>query len=130
MPISYEIDPTLHRVIALASGTLGIRDLSRYQREVWSRDDLTDFDELLDGSRVESLLDLNLENLKQLADLARSMDKSSRSVKFALVAPQDLHYGLGRMYQALRYGMANSLKTMSVFRSREDAEKWLDTPPD
>ena len=50
--------------------------------------------------------------------------------KFAIVAPQDLYFGLGRMYESLRESAPHSSRRIAAFRSRAEAERWLDAPVD
>lgn len=61
----------------------------------------------------------------ELADYSASMDLPSVRSKFAIVASDDLHFGLGRMYGAYRDLKGSEAKTVQVFRTREEAEKWL-----
>ena len=61
-----------------------------------------------------------------LAQLAAAMDKpGAKAAKFAIVAPQDEIYGLGRMYEAYRESIPESTKRVAVFRDREAALAWL-----
>jgi len=52
------------------------------------------------------------------------MDISSPS-KFAIVAPQALPFGLGRMYEMYREMNEHSTKQVRVFRTRQKAVEWL-----
>lgn len=129
MPITYQADADKHRIVAEATGTLGQQDLFGYQKDLGGRADLSGFDELFDLSLVESLLDIRLDNLKALAQYAASMDKPELPSKFAIVAPQDLFFGLGRMYGSLRESAPNASRQSAAFRTRDEAEAWLDAPP-
>jgi hypothetical protein len=53
------------------------------------------------------------------------MDPSSPASKLAIVAPEDLAFGLGRIYEAYREANDQSTKRVGVFRSRAEAMKFL-----
>lgn len=46
---------------------------------------------------------------------------AGRRVKAAIIAPSDLAFGLSRMYEFL-----SAVRTIMVFRSREEGIKWLE----
>jgi hypothetical protein len=53
------------------------------------------------------------------------MDFVNQSRKFAIVAKDDVAFGLGQSYQSLREGNPQSRKEVKVFRSSEEAREWL-----
>ena len=127
MPIDYHIDSTQRRVVAIAHGTLTDSDVFDYQRAVWSRADIAGFDEIVD-MRAVKIVELPRpggERLRELAATSASMDTQASS-RFAIVAPDDLAFGLGRMYAAYRDVDARSTKEVRVFRTMEEAVAWLD----
>jgi hypothetical protein len=127
MPIDYHIDSAQRRVVAIAHGTLTDSDVFDYQRAVWSRADIAGFDEIVD-MRAVKIVELPRpggERLRELAATSASMDTQASS-RFAIVAPDDLAFGLGRMYAAYRDVDARSTKEVRVFRTMEEAVAWLD----
>jgi hypothetical protein len=124
MPLSYEIDTTRRLVVATASGALTQADVVGYQKEVWSRPEVAGFDEIVDMSSVTSLV-VSTERVQLLAALSASMDAPSSRSRFAIVAPADHHFGIGRMYQTYRDANPQSTKQIGVFRSRVEAHAWL-----
>lgn len=130
MPIVYRADPAKRRILAEASGAIGQQDLFAYKRAVGARPEWAGYDEVLDVSLVDSLLDIRLDNLKAVADFAASLDQPEQPSKFAIVAPQDLYFGLGRMYESLRESAPHSSRRIAAFRTRAEAERWLDAPVD
>jgi hypothetical protein len=127
MPIEYRIDHERRLVIAEGSGTLTDQEVFGYQREVWSRTEVAGYDELVDMSRVEKIALPSNERMQELARLSAGMDPPSSSSRLAVVAPTDLAYGLGRMYEAYR-GLENrSTKQVEVFRSMDEALAYLGT---
>ena len=63
------------------------------------------------------------EEIKQIAEYAGKLIASS-ATRVALLAPEDLSYGLARMYQAYQ-DTENKAPDFKVFRSREEALSWL-----
>jgi hypothetical protein len=126
MPIQYRIHTELRRVVATAHGTLTETDVFGYQKAVWSRAEVAGFDEIVDMTAVEHV-DLpvpSAERLRALAALSSAMDAIAS--RFAIVAPGDLAYGLGRMYGAYRGLDRRSKKEVRVFRSFDEAVTWLE----
>lgn len=64
------------------------------------------------------------DRVVQLAMLSASMD-GGRPSKFAIFAPQDLAYGLGRIFQIQRGLERSSTKEVGVFRTLGGAMAFL-----
>ncbi|NCD21598.1 MAG: hypothetical protein EOL90_01480 [Spartobacteria bacterium] len=128
MPIVHHADLEKRRIVAKATGTIGQRELFAYQRELGQRPEWAGFDELFDVSGVDGLADVQTDDLKALAGFAASMDRPDQPSKFALVAPQDLYFGLGRLYEALRETAPQANRQVAAFRACAEAERWLDAP--
>jgi hypothetical protein len=125
VPLTYRIDHSRRLVLVVAHGVLSPDDMFNYQREVWSRTEVVGYAELVDMTEVEELGNPSAARIHSLAKLAAGMDQPGRSAKFAIVAPQDEIYGLGRMYEAYRDSIPESTKRVAVFRDRESALAWL-----
>ena len=123
MPIEYTIDHARRLVMATGRGTLSAEDIFGYQQEVWSRTEVSGYDELMDMTEVEKIDLRSVDRIKQLAELSASMDGSQS--KFAIVAPGDYAFGLGRMYESYRRLEGRSTKQVGVFRSLADAMEFL-----
>lgn len=121
MPITYTIDRTRRTVYASASGVLTPKDLFTYQNEVWSSPELRGYDECVDMQAVTDIEAATDSNMKALAELSARMDDPSAKSKFAIIAREDLHYGLARMYGTYRSMQPKSTRTLAIFRKREDA---------
>ena len=122
MSILVQVDHDQRRVVGIASGTLEDRDLFAYQQEAGR---FPDYDEIFDGTAVEHLQDINPACLKKLADVAAAADRADRAAKLVIIASQDVHFGLGRMYESLRECAPHATKKSAVFHTREEAEQWL-----
>lgn len=129
MPITYTIDHPRRLVSARAVGALTGDDIFGYQQEVWSRPEVGGYDELIDMTDVERIDLRSVEHIKQLAELSASMDPSAAQSRFAIVAPGDYAYGLGRMYESYRRLEGRSTKRVGVFRSMDEARAFLELDP-
>jgi hypothetical protein len=124
MPIEYQIDHARRLVAAQGRGVLSDQDVFEYQQAVWSRPDVAGYDELMDMRAVERIIELSADRVVRLAALSAAMD-DGRPSRFAIVASQDLAFGLGRMYQTHRSLQESSTKEVGVFRTLGDAVAFL-----
>lgn len=126
MPLTYEIDRSRRIVFTQAIGILTAQDIFAYQKEVWSDPELRSYDECVDMSAVTSIEGATEMNMRALAELSVQADNSAMPTKFAIIAAKDLHYGLARMYETYRSMQQKNARYISIFRTREDALRWLD----
>jgi hypothetical protein len=124
MPINYTIDREHRVVIATAHGALTAEDIFGYQKSVWSQPDVAGFDELVDMTRVHHIVEPSAERIQDLAKLSAGMDAPAKS-RFAIVAPDDLAFGLGRMFASFRRIEEASTKSVGVFRTLDQALAFL-----
>lgn len=130
MPIAYGIDRERQLVVALPYGTMEDEHVFGYQREVWSLPELAGFDELIDMTAVEHIALPSPQRVVDLAHLSARMDASAgmrrRPARMAIVAPTDLAFGLGRMYQAYRAMKSDGVaRHVGVFRTMAEALEFL-----
>lgn len=109
---------------AKGHGILTGDDVFQYQHDVWSKPEVRGYDELMDMSDVERIDLPSVRRLKDLASFSADMD-SPATTKFAILAPQDEAFGLGRMYETYRRLEDKSTKQVGVFRSLEAAMEFL-----
>ena len=125
MPIAYRVDHELRLVIAAGQGILTDADVFGYQHDVWSRSDVAGYSELIDMTQVTKFEVPSADRVRDLARLAASMDDSESSARLAVVAPADVAFGLGRMFQSYRQLDRQSTKEVAIFRSMEEALAFL-----
>jgi hypothetical protein len=125
VPIEYRIDHGRRLVVARGLDTLTGEDVFGYQREVWSKPEVAGYDELVDMTAVREIALASPHRMRDLAALSAAMDHFPNGGKFAIVAPQDLAFGLGRMYEAYRSLDSRSTKQVQVFRNWPDALAFL-----
>jgi hypothetical protein len=125
MPIDYVIDHE-HRIVrARVSGVMSDDDVFTYQSAVWSRPDVLGYDELVDMSEVHHIALPSLGRIRDLANLSVQKDHPERRSKFAIVAPGDVSYMMGRLYKAIRNATRGNTRTIGVFHSLPEALKFL-----
>ena len=112
-------------VFAAGAGTITAAELFDYQREAWSRPDVMGFNELMDMSAVERIESPTPERVRELAEFSARMDAGARRSKFAIIATDELAFGLGRMFQAYREMSPGTRKDVGVFRSMTEALAFL-----
>jgi hypothetical protein len=129
MPIDYCIDHSRRLVVARGRGTFSRSDVLGYQREAWSRPELAGYDELVDMTDVVAIEIAAPAGarVRALAAEAAAMDHPASASKFAIVAPDRLAFGLGRMYQTYREHQPGSRKQVGVFTSVGEAWSFLGT---
>jgi hypothetical protein len=125
MPIAYTIDHARRLVTAVGQGDLTGDEIFGYQQEVWSRPEVGGYDELMDMTNVERIDLRSVDRIKELAEVSASMDAAASQSKFAIVAPGDYAFGLGRMYESYRRLEGRSTKRVGVFRSMAEARAFL-----
>ncbi len=131
MPIDHRIDHARRIVFATARGILTAQELFNYQQEVWSDPAVAGYDELVDMSAVVRIDQPSATGVRELAETSAGMDLPTSQSRFAIFAPEDHAYGLGRMYQTHRGMIPASTKRVEVFRTMESALAWLEVkdPP-
>jgi hypothetical protein len=125
VPIAYRIDHERKIVVACGYGLLTTADVFDYQRTVWSRQDVAGYDELADMTHVAAVDLPSAQRIRDLASMSARMDVPEGGSRFAIVAPSDLTFGLGRMLQAYRAADERSTKTIGVFRTMAEALVFL-----
>jgi hypothetical protein len=82
---------------------------------------LTNF-ELIDGR--EARLNLTPDEVRDIVDLLRKLGEKSALGPTAVLVNNDFSYGMMRMLQIL----VEDVCDVVPFRTRDQAEAWLDTP--
>jgi hypothetical protein len=125
MPIDYVIDHE-HRVVRTrVLGVMTDDDVFAYQSTVWSRPDVLGYDELVDMSEVRHIALPSITRIRDLANLSVQKDPPGRVSKFAIVAPGDIAYMMGRLYKAIRNATSGSTRKIGVFHTLPEALKFL-----
>jgi hypothetical protein len=125
MPIEYRIDPLRRLVLGRGLGKMTDSDIFGYQQELASQPDIAGYDELFDMTEVQEIALPSVSRVRDLAVLSAATDSPTSMARFAIVAPDKLSYGLGRMYQAYRELDPRSTKRVEVFHTLAEALVFL-----
>ena len=125
MPVDYSIDHVLQLVMVKAWGTFTAKDLTDYQREVWSRPDVNDYDELLDLSRIEAIVQQPADHVREEANSSAEIDAPKARSRFVIVAPMDASFAWARVFAAFRNLHPQSTRTTTVFQSLQEARSFM-----
>jgi hypothetical protein len=118
MPGSFTIDVPNRVVTSLFKGRVVAHDIRQLQESILSHPDFDpSFRHLVDFREVKSL-DLSGKEIRDTAETAPWVPEAGR----VILAPMDLAFGLGRMFQMIRdvYG-----DQVQVFRNSDEAMAWL-----
>ena len=102
-------------VVARGYGLFSPGDVFDYQTTAWSDPGLAGYDELIDMTHVTEVSLPSAQRIQELASVAARMDVATVRSRFAIVAPTDLAYGLGRMFKVYREADERGSKEVDVF---------------
>jgi hypothetical protein len=125
VPLVYRLDHEARVIVAAGYGTLTDDEMFGYQREIFGLEDAIGYDELVDMTHVSQIVLPSTERVRELAALAAGMDATHGDSKLSIVAPGDLAFALGRMFQTIRELDSRSTTQVGVFRTMDDALKFL-----
>jgi hypothetical protein len=126
MPIEYRVDHERQLVVARAVGVLTHEEMLDYQRTVFSDARAAMYNELVDMTQVQHIDVKSSSGVKEVAMISAAMDVPGAERRFAIVASDDLAFGLGRMYEAYREMQPQSRKRVGVFRTMREAMDFLE----
>jgi hypothetical protein len=122
MPMTYTIDASQQLVRALGSGVLTDDDVMKHRQALAADPAFTA--QMREISDIRSVKDFQVTpagvRIMVAADV--KMVAAGGMHKLAVVAEENVAYGMSRMYQTL--GEPN-IRSVGVFRTYKDAEEWL-----
>jgi hypothetical protein len=123
MPVKIESISGRYVVVSTEGLTTGAEILDASER-LYAQGNFPDScrRQLRDHSHA-SRVDITPEQIRRLAGRDRAAATELPSIRIAVVGPQDVMFGLSRMWQA--YVTSPHVETM-VFRDKGSALKWLD----
>jgi hypothetical protein len=120
MPFTYETDRAQRLVRVVIRGTIHLQDLLE-QIDAVGVGGLFTFRHLVDAR--ESIFDLSTEDVRTINSKVTELKESFGSGRTALIAGDDVTFGMGRMNQIIS---KQTIETFNVFRDVSEAEAWLD----
>lgn len=128
MPVRDYFDADRGVLLLTLEGEVSDEDLLKYARRAAGDESLPPgHDILVDARSAIPGGALQGQTLRRVADIFGREDRSPEETRVALVASNDVAYGLSRMYQAFR---SESPIQLRVFREMDEARVWLGVPAD
>jgi len=122
LPITYSIDRAQQRLFAVAVGVVTYSEIVAHLEK--ERDDSgLPFPELIEATGAKVALDA--AEVRQVVERLRDLGYHNALGPTAVVTVDDFSYGIMRMLETL----VEDFCDVRPFRSRSDAEEWLDTIP-
>ncbi len=124
MPFAVTVDYPAMLVTSAWHGGIASSDLTAYIDAVWNDSRVRGYCELLDFREVVRV-DVTSDDIHALAAYSRSHDSPAVPVGTALVAGDQLVYGLSRMFASVRALEPGDLREIRVFTELDAAYLWL-----
>lgn len=124
MGYQVDIDVRRQRVESIWCGAVDEAMLFGYIDEVWRDPEYRGFDELINFLAVSSV-DLPNASIAELAAYSRQFDNPDFPARSALVAGDDLVFGLSRMFASTRAAGEEDRRDFQVFGNLDAARSWL-----
>ena len=128
MTIEYNISPEYNLIIIVHKRTIKDDEFLAFYRSLFKSDSFDPSMNFLVDLRETDSTPRTSDALRQFAEFARRiLGDAGTPQKVAVVAPNDISFGLARMYEVL----SNDVPwDFVVFRSMEAALAWLGVPED
>ena len=124
MPIYFTVNKSEGYYVSTYVGVIDDSVMVESYRQFLEGDEwVPGLNELVDLSSSE-MVKVTSDGLRAVARLASEHYgiHGLRNVQTTIYAPENLHYGIGRMYDALA---DSNPEEVQVFRNRSEAESWL-----
>jgi hypothetical protein len=124
MPMSYTLDPSARLIRAVGAGVLTDEDVMEHRRTIAADPRITS--QMREISDVRNVTDfqVTVAGIRIMIATDVKMRTSGGMRRLAVVAEDNVAYGMSRMYQTL--GEPN-IRSVGVFRDYKEAEDWLAT---
>lgn len=122
MPITYSIDNKRGVVLTTASGVLTDDELLNHKRQVTSDPNFKPGLVELSDIREITELTVTTEGIRGFVRQDAADAERLEDFKLAIVASEDVVFGMGRMYQTMTGGNFSNVR---IFRHMDEAKEWL-----
>lgn len=120
MPASYRIDPAWGRIFSTLQGVVTDQELVLLQRNLLADTEFKPtYSQLADCTGI-TRFDVSSQTIRSLA----LPNMFAKGIRLAIVAKSEIVFGMARMFQLLRDGIAEEIR---VFRDLAQASHWLDS---
>ena len=126
MPVSYRYDDLANRLQTRCEGAVTYTEVKEHFKQLTRDSRLrANCDVLLDLTFMEG--HATAEQVNEVATTLEDMHELVPLGRCAVVGPEDVTYGLGRMFQGFAWP---TFVGMRVFRTHAEAIAWLNEEPD
>ena len=120
MAINFHIDKVNKRIFSKAVGLITFESLLAHLKAEIEPEAVT-YSEIFDCT--DATTNLTVDQVRKLAEERRRIAQSQPAGPVAVVATNDLFFGMFRMFDML----TETIRPIRVFRDVKAAEEWLDT---
>jgi len=120
MPISIDYDSNENVIYTKAEGEIRLDDILVYFSSIAALDLQKGYRVLADYS--DALLYLSSADTYKMASQRKKISVPDEKIRIAVFCKEDLVFGIGRVYEIL---LGEDKYEVMIFRSQEDAKKWL-----
>jgi len=125
--MSYELDPDNHAVMTRVWGVMSDADALGHERRLIDDSSVpTNPRQIIDLREVAGF-DVTQDGMLRMVELDNAHAARLGEGMVAIVAPEDLMFGISRMFQIVT---DSSPWQVSVFRTTHEARRWLDLSPE
>ncbi len=129
MSVAYEYDEEAKYLLTRFWGVVTDADVERQARAVAEDERIgPGTKELVDLSGVQDV-EASSQSLRSIVFYDLTHSEKFRGHKTAIFAPEDLPFGMSRIYEALSE-VSDAPSEVRVFRTIEEAREWLDEEAD
>jgi hypothetical protein len=127
MPISYQLDLTRNLILTAASGVLTDDDVLTLKRQLATDPAVRAGMSELSDVRGVTDLQVTTQGVRRMVWHDARLEPNAPAPRIAIVATQDVIFGMARMYQQLA---SDARPEVGIFRDYNEALQWLvvDTP--
>ncbi len=122
MPITKFFDRSKQLVTFNCSGELSFAEVKSTLEAMYASDDIEHIRDAIWDLSNATLAGMSNEEILGISDIIRAHRDVRKPGKSALIVPEDVDFGLGRMYEAQTTGLPIETR---VFRTMEEALHWL-----
>jgi hypothetical protein len=125
MPLVTRIDVEAGLATHTITGELSLEDVMQAMVKLFTNPDFRPDMAILVDISQGSAETLSQEDIDEFVNLTRAMGEKRGTGRSAILAAQDLDYGIGRIIQAL---LDDTTRDLRVFRDRDVCLQWLLEP--
>jgi hypothetical protein len=125
MPVIYRYDEYANRLTTRCEGSVTLHEVVEHFRQLGRDSRLRPHCDVLLDLTFQTRLP-NADQMNEIMEIIEDMHELVPFGRCAVIATEDLAYGLGRMFQGFAWPMFTGIR---VFRSNADAVTWVNEEP-